>query len=156
MSIMPVQQPQIPQAGRWKSILDEVGTLYGGTDKIPDTVKEKAVGQFLTGAMNPDAEFAGMFRPIVEQQAYAMSPKGRREILEQQLEFDKARGEQQMRYRMINDTIGNLGQAARAAFGGYGVSPDYMGQAIGNIGNAYLAGLQAVPRVAPQVGQRYF
>ncbi len=84
------------------------------------------------------------------------TPQARQEILNQQLAFDKARGEQQMKYRMTNDIIGNLGQAARAAFGGYGVSPDYMGQAVGNIGNAYLAGLQAMPTVAPQVGKRYF
>lgn len=156
MTIMPVQKPQVPMAGRWGSILNEVGALYGGFDKIPESVKEKAAGQFISGAMNPDNEFVGLFGPIIKEQARAMTKEGRQEIIDQQLALDKARGEQQMKYRMTNDIIGNLGQAARAAFGGYGVSPDYLGQAVGNVGNAYLAGLQAVPRVAPQVGQRYF
>lgn len=84
------------------------------------------------------------------------TPEARQKILEQQLAFDKARGQEMQKYRMINDTIANLGQAARAAGGGYGLTPDYLGQGISNVGNAYLAGLQAMPRVAPQVGQKYF
>lgn len=83
------------------------------------------------------------------------TPEARQKILEQQLAFDRARGEQMQKYRMINDTIANLGQAARAAGGGYGLTPDYIGQSVANIGNAYLAGRQ-IPTVAPQVGQRYF
>lgn len=87
------------------------------------------------------------------------TPEARQKILEQQLAFDKARGEQMQKYRMINDTIANIGQAARAAaggFAGYGLSPDYIGQGVANVGNAYLSGLQAMPKIAPQVGQRYF
>lgn len=84
------------------------------------------------------------------------TPEARQKILEQQLAFDKARGQEMQRYRMTNDIIANLGQAARAAGGGYGLTPDYLGQSYANVGNAYLAGLQAMPRVAPQVGQKYF
>ena len=84
------------------------------------------------------------------------TPEARQKILQQQLEFDRARGEQMQKYRMINDTIANLGQAARAAAGGSSFSPDYVGQSYANVGNAYLAGLQSRPTIAPQVGQRYF
>jgi len=84
------------------------------------------------------------------------TPEARQKILEQQLAFDKARGEQQQKYRMTNDIIANIGSAARSAFGGGRLPYDYLGQAVGNIGNAYLAGLQTQPSAAPQVGKRYF
>ena len=84
------------------------------------------------------------------------TPEARQKILEQQLAFDKARGQEMQRYRMTNDIIANLGQAARAAAGGYGLTPDYLGQSYANVGNAYLAGLHVMPKVAPQVGQKFF
>jgi hypothetical protein len=84
------------------------------------------------------------------------TPEGREQLIQQQLRLDKARGDQQMKYALTGKLIDFAGQAARAAAGGYGVSPDYIGQAVGGAGNAYLAGLQAVPPVAPQVGKRYF
>jgi len=93
---------------------------------------------------------------LLEQSAYNQTPEGRQKILEQQLALDKARGEQQMKYRMTNDIISNLGKAAYSAFGGGRLPYDYVAQGIGNVGNAYLAGRQAVGVPAPVVGQRYF
>lgn len=155
-SFLPQNFSSAPRAGRYKSVLDEVGLMYGGADKIPDDVKKEIASKAVGSSFGQDAEFAGVFGPLITQQAYNLSPQGRKEILQQQLEFDKARGEQMQKYRMINDTIANVGQAARAAAGGYGLSPDYVGQSVANVGNAYLAGLQSMPRIAPQVGQRYF
>lgn len=83
------------------------------------------------------------------------TPEARQKILEQQLAFDKARGEQMQKYRMTNDIIANLGSAARSAFGS-NLPVDFYGQGYANIGNAYLSGRQSVNPVAPQVGQRYF
>jgi len=84
------------------------------------------------------------------------TPEAREKLLKQQLEFDKARGEQQMKYRMTNDIISNMGKAAYSAFGGGRLPYDYLGQSMANVGNAYLAGRQAVGVPAPVVGQRYF
>jgi hypothetical protein len=83
------------------------------------------------------------------------TPEARQKLLEQQLTFDKARGEQQMKYRMTNDIISNMGKAAYAAFGGGRLPYEYVGQGM-NVGPAYLAGRQAVGVPAPVVGQRYF
>jgi hypothetical protein len=84
------------------------------------------------------------------------TPEARQKIIEQQLALDKARGEQQMKYRMTNDIISNMGKAAYAAFGGGGVPYEYLGQSMANAGNAYLAGRMSGNPAAPVVGQRYF
>lgn len=120
--------------------------------KASDSDKDFIRQSFLNKQKNADPASERLVDWAISQG----TPEARQKILEQQLAFDKARGDQQQRYRMTNEIIGNIGQAARAAFGGYGVTPDYLGQAVGNVGNAYLAGLQAAPRIAPQVGQRYF
>ena len=106
-------------------------------------------------ASDPDKQFLRDIY-LVDWAISQSTPEARQKILQQQLEFDRARGEQMQKYRMINDTIANLGQAARAAAGGSSFSPDYVGQSYANVGNAYLAGLQSRPTIAPQVGQRYF
>jgi hypothetical protein len=152
MTIMPVQQSQ-PGFKTAGSYMDPFSILSSPDyQKLSEGDKGRLFGFYSEQARRQDP--AG--ERLVDWAISQNTPEARQKILEQQLAFDKARGEQQMKYRMTNDIIGNLGQAARAAFGGYGVSPDYLGQAVGNVGNAYLAGLQAVPRVAPQVGQRYF
>ncbi len=152
MTIMPIQQPQagFKMAG---SYLDPF-SLINSPEYQKASDADKSFMRDFVMQRGKTVDPAG--DRLVDWAISQNTPEARQKILEQQLAFDKARGEQQMKYRMTNDIIQNIGQAARAAFGGYGVSPDYMGQAVGNIGNAYLAGLQAVPRVAPQVGQRYF
>ncbi len=156
---MTMQKPQVgfKTAGTYMGAFSGIPGLLGSEEYKNASPEEKAWMRESYGKQSgPDAQLTSYIGSMLEQNRWMNTPEGRKQLLEQQLAFDKARGEQQMKYRMTNDIIGNLGQAARAACGGYGVSPDYMGQAIGNIGNAYLAGSQAIPRVAPQVGQRYF
>jgi hypothetical protein len=106
---------------------------------------------------NPtEAPFNKALGTLLEQSAYNQTPEGRQKLLEQQLAYDKTRGDQQMKYRMTNDIISNLGKAAYSAFGGGRLPYDYVAQGIGNVGNAYLAGRQAIGIPAPLVGQRYF
>jgi hypothetical protein len=152
MSIMPVQQPQagFKMAG---SYLDPF-SLINSPEYQKASDADKTFMRDYVMQKGKSVDPAG--ERLIDWAISQSTPEARQKILEQQLAFDKARGEQQMKYRMTNDIIGNLGQAARAAFGGYGVSPDYMGQAIGGAGNAYLAGSQAIPRVAPQVATRFF
>ncbi len=159
MTIMPVPKPQtgFKTAGTYMGAFSSIPGLFGSEEYKNASPEEKAwLRESYNKQLDPDAKLTEYIGGMLEQNRWMNTPEGRKQLLDQQLAFDKARGEQQMKYRMTNDIIGNLGQAARAAFGGYGVSPDYLGQAVGNVGNAYLAGLQAVPRVAPQVGQRYF
>ena len=141
---------------KYRAPFEEIGALYGGMDKIPGSVKEKIASDIFSGYSDPDRPVNEAISAFLKQRAEADTPEGRAKILQQQLDFDRARGEQMQKYRMINDTIANLGQAARAAGGGYGLTPDYLGQSYANVCNAYLAGLHVMPKVAPQVGQKFF
>jgi hypothetical protein len=63
------------------------------------------------------------------------------------LEFYKAQGDQQMKYRLTNDIIANLGAGARAAFGGY-QDPELLVRASAGLGNAYSRGAAATQGLA--------
>ena len=136
-------------AGVWKDTMDQAEAI--SKSSLPDAAKQEA----LKALYSPDSQLIGFLGPTLQQAAYNQTPEGRKQLPQQQLEFDKARGEQQMKYRMTNDIISNLGKAAYSAFGGGRLPYDYVGQGI-NVGNAYLAGRQAVGVPAPVVGQRYF
>jgi hypothetical protein len=58
------------------------------------------------------------------------------------LEFYKAQGDQQMKYRLTNDIIANLGAGARAAAAGY-TDPAEIARMTGGIGEAYARGAAA-------------
>ena len=137
-------------AGVWKDTMDQAEAI--SKSSLPDAAKQEA----FKALYSPDSQLMGFLGPTLQQAAYNQTPEGRKQLLQQQLEFDKARGEQQMKYRMTNDIISNLGKAAYSAFGGGRLPYDYVAQGIGNVGNAYLAGRQAVGVPAPVVGQRYF
>ena len=63
------------------------------------------------------------------------------------LDFYKAQGDQQMKYRLTNDIIANLGAGARAAFGGY-QDPELLVRASAGLGNAYSRGAAATQGLA--------
>jgi hypothetical protein len=137
-------------AGGWKDTLDQAEAI--SKSSLPDAAKQKA----FEALYSPDAQLTGYLGASLQQAAYNQTPEGRKKLLEQQLEFDKARGEQQMKYKMTNDIISNLGKAAYSAFGGGRLPYEYLGQSMANVGNAYLAGRQTGAVAAPVVGQRYF
>jgi hypothetical protein len=58
------------------------------------------------------------------------------------LEFYKAQGDQQMKYRLTNDIIANLGAGARAAAAGY-TDPAEIARLTSGIGDAYARGAAA-------------
>ena len=58
------------------------------------------------------------------------------------LDFYKAQGDQQMKYRLTNDIIANLGSGARAAFAGY-TDPAEIARMTAGIGDAYARGAAA-------------
>jgi hypothetical protein len=142
--------PSFKPAGVWKDTMDQAEAI--SKSSLPDAAKQEA----FKALYSPDAQLMGFLGPTLQQAAYNQTPEGRKQLLQQQLEFDKARGEQQMKYRMTNDIISNMGKAAYAAFGGGGVPYEYLGQSMANMGNAYLAGRMSGTPAAPVVGQRYF
>ncbi len=119
---------------------------------LSDTDKSFAREAFMAQSKAADPTGERLIDWAIQQN----TPEARQKILEQQLQFDKARGEQQMKYRMTNDIISNMGKAAYSAFGGGRLPYEYLGQSMANAGNAYLAGRQTGGIAAPVVGQRYF
>jgi len=85
---------------------------------------------------------------IVKQQ---MSRESRAQAIKDQLELDKARGDQMMKYRMTNDIISNLGSGARAAFGAYS-DPAILAEMAQNVGKSYTEGMRASSPLT-QLGQ---
>ena len=137
-------------AGAWKDTMDQAEAI--SKSSLPDAAKQEA----FKSLYSPDAQLMGFLGPTLQQAAYNQTPEGRKQLLQQQLEFDKARGEQQMKYKMTNDIISNMGKAAYSAFGGGRLPYEYLGQSMANVGNAYLAGRMSGGTSAPVVGQRYF
>ena len=137
-------------AGVWKDTMDQAEAI--AKSSLPDAAKQEA----FKALYSPDAQLAPFLGASLQQAAYNQTPEGRKQILQQQLEFDEARGKQQQNFRLINDSIASLGRATFSAFGGGRLSPEYLGQGMANLGNAYLSGLMAGGKSAPVVGQRYF
>ena len=137
-------------AGVWKDTMDQAEAI--SKSSLPDAAKQEA----FKALYSPDAQLAPFLGASLQQAAYNQTPEGRKQLLQQQLEFDKARGEQQMKYKMTNDIISNMGKAAYSAFGGGRLPYEYLGQSMANVGNAYLAGRMSGGTSAPVVGQRYF
>jgi hypothetical protein len=122
---------------------------------LPEADKPRAIEMFKYS--NPaEAPFNEAMSSFLKETAYNQTPEGRQKILEMQLAFDEARGKRMQDFRLINESIANLGKAAYSAFGGGRLPYGYVAEGIGNIGNAGLAGLQAARIPAPLVGQKYF
>jgi hypothetical protein len=66
----------------------------------------------------------------------------RKQTLEDQLAYAKAQGDQMMKYRLTNDIISNLGQAAKSAFARY-TDPADIANRISNVGTGYAQALEA-------------
>lgn len=81
--------------------------------------------------------------------------KRQKRELENALAFYKEQGDQMMRYRMTNDIIGNIGQAARSAFSRYG-NPQNVIAAAQAIPGTIIAGTQAIPFQNYLNAGRYF
>ena len=137
-------------AGAWKDTMDQAEAI--SKSSLPDAAKQEA----FKALYSSDSQLSGFIGSALQQSAYNQTPEGRKQLLQQQLEFDKARGEQQMKYKMTNDIISNMGKAAYSAFGGGRLPYEYLGQSMANVGNAYLAGRMSGGTSAPVVGQRYF
>jgi len=105
----------------------------------------------LNGGITP-GPLAGKYSGSLEDamaEAFRRStdPEYMKQQREDALAFYKAQGDQQMKYRMTNDIIANLGAGARAAFGGY-QDPELLVRASAGLGNAYSRGAAATQNLA--------
>jgi hypothetical protein len=100
----------------------------------------------LNGGITPGptaGKYAGTLDEIIGKGiGWSMSPEGQAEQRKAALEFYKAQGDQQMKYRLTNDIIANLGAGARAAFAGY-TDPGEIARMTAGIGDAYARGAAA-------------
>jgi hypothetical protein len=60
----------------------------------------------------------------------------RKQYLQDQLAYNKEQGDQQMKYRMMNDIIANIGSGAKAAVSRYS-DPAALAASLGTVGDAY-------------------
>lgn len=100
----------------------------------------------LNGGITP-GPLAGKYGGSLEDamaEAFRRStdPEYMKQQREDALAFYKAQGDQQMKYRMTNDIISNLGAGARAAFAGY-TDPAEIARMTAGIGDAYARGAAA-------------
>jgi hypothetical protein len=109
-------------------------TKYGGIDswnKMGDQSKAAIINQ------QGNLDLIGRF----------MDPGYQKQQQDAALAFYRAQGDQQMRYRMQNDIVANLGQAAKAAFSRYS-DPTPIANMIANSGAAYAEGARGASNLA--------
>jgi hypothetical protein len=100
----------------------------------------------LNGGITPGpvaGKYGGTLEEIIGPGiAWSLSPEGQAEQRKAALDFYKQQGDQQMKYRLTNDIIANLGAGARAAFAGY-TDPGEIARMTAGIGDAYARGAAA-------------
>lgn len=98
----------------------------------------------LSGGIKPTplAGQRGLEDAIAEAFRRSVDPEYMAQQRKDALEFYKAQGDQQMKYRLTNDIIANLGSGARAAFAGY-TDPAEIARMTAGIGDAYARGAAA-------------
>jgi hypothetical protein len=105
----------------------------------------------LNGGITP-GPVAGKYGGTLEEamaEAFRRSvdPEYMRQQRKDALDFYKAQGDQQMKYRLTNDIIANLGAGARAAAAGY-TDPAEIARMTAGIGDAYARGAAATQNLS--------
>jgi hypothetical protein len=97
----------------------------------------------LNGGIPVAGKYGGTLDEVLAKGiGWSLSPEGQAEQRKAALEFYKAQGDQQMKYRLTNDIIANLGAGARAAAAGY-TDPGEIARLTAGIGDAYARGAAA-------------
>ena len=105
--------------------------------------------------LNGGIPMAGSWKPALDQAKggtsddairdyirWQMSPENQQQQIDRGLAAYKQMGDQQMKYRLTNDIIANLGAGARAAAAGY-TDPGEIARLTAGIGDAYARGAAA-------------
>jgi hypothetical protein len=83
----------------------------------------------------------------------------RKQYLQDQLAYNKEQGDQQMKYRMMNDIIANIGSGARAAVSRYS-DPAALAASLGTVGDSYARASASTAHLAQlgagQPSRQYF
>jgi hypothetical protein len=119
------------------------GSIFNNPDyqKLSPEDKERYMRAY---GPSPDSRLIDRFTsPEYMAQQEAMQER----TLQKGLAAYKEMGEQQMKYRLTNDIIANLGAGARAAAAGY-TDPAEIARMTGGIGDAYARGAAATEGLA--------
>ena len=100
---------------------------YGmSSEDLAKVMREKPLDYALAVSLNRQ----------LEQNTPEARAAERKQYLQDQLAYNKEQGDQQMKYRMMNDIIANIGSGARAAVSRYS-DPAALAASYGTIGDAY-------------------
>ena len=128
-SLFPQSSPtHLAGQGIWGQLSNQMSNFISSPEGIEAAKKD------------PLGYFAGL--RLFAQSDPEFLREERQQTLKDYLAYAKEMGDQQMKYRMTNDIIANLGSAARSAFSRY-TDPRAIAQGIAGIGSAYAQGAQA-------------
>lgn len=133
---------QMAGSGAWSSEMDKAKQLFDSAQYKNGTPEQQAVYRgYLPTAGSSDTQ------SLFDIVRYQMSPEYKNAERQAALEFYKAQGDQQMKYRLTNDIIANLGAGARAAAAGY-TDPAEIARMTAGIGDAYARGAAATQNLS--------
>jgi len=143
-------------AGKYAEQLGNAGNMFPvpGAGAVPSPVAtpQGDLGYTIPKGLSPQGEAEFIRARESDKSLYGllgyMNDQGRqKQQLDNALAFYKAQGDQQMRYNLQNQTIQNLGQAAKAAFSHYS-DPTPIANMIANSGAAYAEGARGASNLA--------
>jgi hypothetical protein len=139
----------IPMAGRFGAVLQPGNNPFPAPTTIPGAPTAQIPGAGFNPFGMSSEDLAKVMREKPLDYALAVSlnrqqeqntPEARaaerKQYLQDQLAYNKAQGDQQMQYRMVNDIIANIGSGAKAAVSRYS-DPSALAASYGTVGDAY-------------------
>lgn len=139
----------IPKAGKFAAVLPPGSNPFPAPTAIPGAPTAQIPGAGFNPFGMSSEDLAKVMREKPLDYALAVSlnrqqeqntPEARaaerKQYLQDQLAYNKEQGDQQMKYRMVNDIIANIGSGARAAASRYS-DPAALAASYGTIGDVY-------------------
>ena len=123
---------------------------YGmSSEDLAKVMREKPLDYALAVSLNRQ----------LEQNTPEARAAERKQYLQDQLAYNKAQGDQQFNYRMMNEMIANIGSGAKAAVSRYS-DPAALAASLGTVGDAYARASASTAHLAQlgagQPNRQYF
>jgi len=162
----------IPMAGKFGAVLQPGNNPFPAPTAIPGapTAQIPGAGFNPFGMSSEDLAKVIRDKPLdyaiavslntqQQQNTPAARADERKQYLQDQLAYNKAQGDQQMQYRMVNDIIANIGSGARAAVSRYS-DPASLAASLGTVGDSYARASASTAHLAQlgagQPSRQYF
>ena len=162
----------IPMAGRFGAVLQAGNNPFPAPTAIPGAPTAQIPGAgFNPYGLSPEAMseafkkdplgFGAAMSLYTQQQQNTPEARAaeRKQYLQDQLAYNKEQGDQQMKYRMMNDIIANIGSGAKAAVSRYS-DPAALAASLGTVGDSYARASASTAHLAQlgagQPSRQYF